>query len=149
MIVCPEERIRRSWQRLAVVWALYYFAAFTLGQIPQFVQRTIWMGAGLVAVATVPVLWRHVRLRDLPREGVLLICFSLWAMLGGVFVSDAAMFRLFLKLVLELTMIVTVLSLVMERSGSMQWLYLAYFGVAIFRVVYGQGPISFDRIADT
>jgi len=37
MIVCPEERIRRSWQRLAVVWALYYFAAFTLGQIPQFV----------------------------------------------------------------------------------------------------------------
>lgn len=149
MIVCPEERIRRSWQRLAIVWALYYFAAFTLGQIPQFVQRTIWMGAGLVAVATVPVLWRHVRLRDLPREGVLLICFSLWAMLGGVFVSDAAMFRLFLKLVLELTMIVTVLSLVMERSGSMQWLYLAYFGVAIFRVVYGQGPISFDRIADT
>ncbi|NCC92421.1 MAG: hypothetical protein EOM10_03930, partial [Opitutae bacterium] len=46
-------------------------------------------------------------------------------------------------------MIVTVLSLVMERSGSMHWLYLAYFGVAIFRVVYGQGPISFDRIADT
>ena len=60
MRMSPEERIRRSWQRLAVVWALYYFAAFTLGQIPQFVQRTIWMGAALVGVATVPVLWRHI-----------------------------------------------------------------------------------------
>ena len=145
----PEEKKARAWRRLACVWGLYYFVAFTWGQIPQYVQQTIWLGAALVGLVTVPVFWRQIRRQDLPRESTRLMLFVLWALLGVVFVKDMVMFRLFLKLVLELTLVVTALSLIIERSGGMHWLYLALIGVGIFRVFYGEGSISIDRIADT
>ena len=144
-----EEKNDRVWRRLAMIWALYYFVAFTWGQIPQYVQKTIWFGAALVGIATVPVFWRHIRRRDLPPESTRLLFFVAWAMLGVVFVQDVAMFRLFLKLILELTLVVTAFSVIIGRSGGMHWLYLALVGVAVFRVFYNEGPINFDRIADT
>lgn len=49
---CPNDPGERKWSQLAMVWALYFLLAFTVGQIPQFVQRTIWIGAGLVGLAT-------------------------------------------------------------------------------------------------
>lgn len=132
-----------------MVWALYYLVTFTLGSIPAYMQRTIWMGAGIVGLFTVPVFWRHIRLRSIPREGRLLVLFSLWAMGGRYWATDQAMFQLFMKLVLELTVVVIAVAVIVGRSGSMHWFYLAYWGVAIFRVVYGEGAISMERIADT
>lgn len=149
MPLSPEEKSKRAWSRLTLVWALYYFFAFTLGQIPQYMRQTIWLGAGLVGVATVPMFWRHIRLRHIPREGVFLVLFVLWAMTGLFVITDWAMFSLFLKLVLELTLVVMAVSMILERSGEMKWFYWAYLGVAVFRVLHGEGPISLDRIADT
>lgn len=145
----PEEKKARAWRRLAFVWGFYYFIAFTWGQIPQYIQKIIWIGATLVGVVTIPVFWRQIRLRDFSRESVHLLLFVLWALLGVFIVKDVAMFRLFLKLILELTLVVAALSLIIERSGEMRWMYLALIGVALFRVFHGEGPVSFDRIADT
>ena len=145
----PEEKKTRAWRRLALVWGGYYFIAFTWGQIPQYIQKIIWIGATLVGVFTIPVFWRQIRRRDFPRESVHLLLFVLWSLLGVLFVTDMAMFQLFMKLILELTIVVSAFSLIIERSGEMRWMYLALVGVAVFRVFYGEGPITFDRIADT
>lgn len=144
-----KDAVTRAWMRLSFIWALYYFAAFTLGNIPEFMQKTIWTGAGMVGLFTVPVFWRHFRPREIPREGVLLILFTLWAVAGMFMVTDFVMFHLFLKLVIELTVVVIGVSVIVGRSGGMAWFYLAYLGVAVFRVVTGGDVISLERIADT
>lgn len=147
MPVAFETKEARKWSRLAWVWALYYLVAFTLGQIPQFMQQTIWLGAGLVGLCTIPVFWRRVRWRDAPREGWLLVGFALWALTGLFTAGDMEMFLLFLKLILELASIVMLVSIILERSGSMRWFYVAFLGVAALRIFSADAPISVERIA--
>jgi len=149
MPLAREEKERRMWSRLAMVWALYYFLAFTLGNIPQYMQKTIWFGASLVGLATIRVFWRRVRLRQVPREGWLLVFFALWTLTGFLSVSDMPIFMRFLKLILELASIVTLVSIVLEYSGDARWFYLAFVGVAVVRILTADEPISVERIADT
>ena len=144
----PEDA-PRSWLRLAMIWALYYLVSFTLGQNPQYMQRTIWYGASLVGLFTLPVFGKYVRLRHLPQEGVLLVLFFLWALLGGVVAVNQALFARHLKLVFEFVMIVIFVSVILKYSGAAKWFYFAYFGVAVLRVVFGEDPISIDQIAST
>lgn len=35
----------QKWSRLAMIWSIYYFAAWTLGQDARFMQKVIWLGA--------------------------------------------------------------------------------------------------------
>jgi len=145
----PPNREQRTWSRLTMVWAFYYFLAFTLGNVPEYMQKTIWFGASLVGLATVPVFWRHVRLRHLPREGGLLAIFWLWTLTGFIIATDLDLFSRYLKLIAELTVVVTLLATVLGRSGEARWFYLAFLGVAIVRVFTVGEPISVERIADT
>ena len=147
-LAVPENAERR-WSRLAMIWALYYLAAFTLGNIPQYMQKTIWFGAGGVGLFTVPVFWKYVRFRHLPREGVLLGLFVLWALTGIFVATDMVLFVRFLKLMLELTIIVTSVSLILEHSGQAKWMYLAFLGVAVLRVLFGESPVGMGQITQT
>lgn len=142
-------RLERKWTRLAVVWALYYFLAWTLGQDPRFTRQIIWFGAGLVGVFTVPLFARHVRWRDLPREGVLLGLFVLWGLTGLFVATDLTLFSRCLKLTAELALIVIAVSIILKNSGAGHWFFLAYLGVAAVRVFYGAEPVSMERITDT
>ena len=144
-----QAKIMRRWTFLTMAWALYYFLAFTLGGIPAFMSQTIWGGAALVGLVTVPVFMRRVRVRDIPREGVHLILFLLWTLVGWFYVTDMALFMRFLKLVGMLVLIVIAVSIILRNSGGVKWFYLAYLGVAVFRVLYGEGPVDMERIADT
>ena len=141
--------VARRWSRLAMVWALYYLACFTLGQNPKYMQKTIWIGAGLVGLATVPLFWKHVRFRHLPREGVFLGLFWLWTLTGFMYATNMAMFTRYLQLVFELMMIVIFVSLILKHSGAAKWFYFAYLGVAILQVFYGAEPISMEQITQT
>lgn len=142
----PNDLTRR-WSRLAMVWALYYVVSFTLGQNPHYMQNTIWLGAGGVGLFTVPLFWKHIRLRHLPREGVLLGLFLLWALTGGLIVTDMAMFTRYLKLLFELMMIVIFVSLILKNSGAAKWFFLAYLSVAVLRVFYGNDPINMEQLS--
>ncbi len=145
----PHERIEREWKRLALIWGIYYLVSFTLGQNPAYMQLTIWAGTALVGLFTLPVFLKRVRKRDVPQECFLLGGFLVWALLGGFFVENAALYVRHLKMVFEFWMILLFVSVILERSGGVHWFYLAFVGVAVLRIVSGEDPISFTRIADT
>lgn len=149
MNLAPADRIGRSWSRLSMLWALYYLVIFTLGQIPQFEQKTIWLGAALVGLFSAPIFLRHVRGRHVPREGILLALFLLWSLTGLVVASDLALFTRYFKLVGMLALIVIFVSLILRNSGEAKWFYLAFLGVAVFRVVFWEEPISMEQITQT
>ena len=146
---CPNDPGERKWSQLAMVWALYFLLAFTVGQIPQFVQRTIWIGAGLVGLATVPMFGKYVRLRQIPREGTFLVCFLLWAAAGMFVATDMVLFTRHLKLVVEFVLIVISVALILERSGAAKWFYLALLVAGVVRIFSGENPISMDQIIQT
>lgn len=143
------ENAPRTWSRLALIWALYYLAAFTLGQNPQYMQQTIWLGAGLVGLFTLPVFGRFIRFRHVPREGILLLLFLLWTVPGGMGVANPTLFARHFQMLFEFTMIVIFVSVILKYSGASKWFFLAYFGVAILRVIFGEEPISIEHIAST
>lgn len=143
------QRTERLWARLAGLWALYYLAIFTLGTNPQYMQKTIWMGMGLVGLFTGPLFMRHVRFRHIPREGVLLILFWVWALAGWFFATEMTLFVRYMKLVMELVLITISVSLILERSGGAKWFYAAFLAVAVQQVVFGENPIGMDQIASS
>ena len=140
-------KIARRWSWLAVIVALYYLATFTLGNNPAYMQKTIWIGALLVGLALAPMVGRHVRFRDIPREGVFLALFWLWTLTGFFVATEMGIYMRYLKLVLILTLIVTFIGLILKYSGSAKWFYIALLGAGILRLVYGDAPISMEHIA--
>lgn len=145
-MITPE-RMERKWSRLAMVWALYYLAAYTLGKNPQYMRTTIWLGGSLVALVTIPMFWRHIRLRQLPREGVLLGLFLLWTLTGLFVVKDQALFERFLKLITELILLVVCISWILKYSGAVKWFHLAFLGVAVLQIFSSSDPIGMDAIS--
>ena len=142
-------RTERKWSRLAMIWSLYYFAAWTLGQDDRFTQKVIWLGAAFVGLFTVPMFVRHARIRDIPQEGILLGVFILWSLTGLFEATNLTLFTYYLKLLSELALIVSAVSVILKHSGAAKWLYLAFWGVAVVRVFYGSEPVSMERIIDT
>ena len=128
---------------------LYYLIAFALSMNPAYTQKAIWLGAGLVGLAALPLFWRHIRLRHIPQEGFLLALFTLWASAGIFFVSDLEMFMRFLQRMMELTATVIFTSLILKNSGAAKWLYLAFLGLAVLSIFYSSEPVSMERIART
>lgn len=147
--IIEPARLERKWSRLALIWSFYYFAAWTLGQDDRFTQKVIWLGAAFVGVFTVPMFVRHARIRDLPREGVLLGLFILWSLTGLFEATNLTLFTYYLKLLSELALIVLAVSVILKHSGAGKWFYLAFWGVAVVRVFYGSEPVSMERIIDT
>ena len=144
-----QNKAARAWSRLAMIWGGYYLVSFTLGQNPAYMQLTIWVGTALVGLFTLPVFLRRVRLRDVPRECFLLGGFFVWALPGGFFAENMTMFARHLKMVFEFAMLLLFVSVILKNSGGVKWFYLAFVGVAVLRIVSGEDPISFARIADT
>lgn len=144
-----SDRAERRWSRLAMVWSFYYFAAWTLGQDDRFTQKVIWFGAAFVGLFTVPMFVKYARIRDVPREGVLLGLFILWALTGLFEATNLLLFTYYLKLLTELALIVLAVSVILKHSGAAKWFYLAFWGVAVVRVFYGSEPVSMERIIDT
>lgn len=132
-----------------MIWSIYYFFAWTLGQDARFMQKIIWFGAAGVGVFTVPLFAKYIRFKDLPREGVLLGVFVLWTLTGLFVVTDVALFTYYLKLLIELTLIVLAVSVILEYSGAANWFYLAFWGVGVMRVLYGSEPVSMEHIIGT
>lgn len=66
----------RKWSRLAMIWSIYYFFAWTLGQDARFMQKIIWFGAAGVGVFTVPLFAKYIRFKDLPERGCCSGCSS-------------------------------------------------------------------------
>lgn len=145
----PSDPTERKWAKLSMVWALYFLLAFTLGQIPQFVQKTIWIGAGFVGLATVPMFGKYVRLRQIPQEGMFLVFFLLWAAAGMIVATDMVLFTRNLKLVTEFVLIVISVALILERSGAATWFYLALLLAGVVRILSGENPIGMDQIIQT
>lgn len=145
----PHERIEREWKRLALIWGIYYLVSFTLGQNPAYMQLTIWAGTALVGLFTLPVFLKRVRMPDVPREWFLLAGFFLWALVGGLFAVNMALYARHLKMVFEFVMILLLVSVILKYSGGVKWFYLAFIGVAVLRIASGEDPISLTRIADT
>ncbi len=139
----------RKWSRLAAIWSIYYFTAWTLGQNDRYTWSIIWLGAAAVGLFTVPLFAKYIRFRDLPREGVLLGAFVLWALTGLFVATDMTMFSRCLKLMIELSLIVLAVSVILKYSGAAKWLYLAFWGVGVVRVLYGSEPVSMERITGT
>jgi O-antigen ligase len=139
----------QKWSRLAMIWSIYYFAAWTLGQDARFMQKVIWLGAAGVGLFTVPLFAKYIRFKDLPREGVLLGLFILWALTGLFVVTDVGLFTYYLKLLTELMLIVLAVSVILKYSGAAKWFYLAFWGVGVVRVLYGSEPVSMERITGT
>lgn len=145
-----SEKTAFHWSLLAMVWSLYYVAVFTVSNYPQYLQKTIWYGGGLATLVTLPLFWRHVTLRQIPREAILLTLFTLWAGGTGItFVTDMALFSRTLKLMAEFAFVVLFVSVILKFSGAAKWFYLAFLSVAVIQVIGGSDPISVDRIADT
>lgn len=149
MSMFAAARQMRVWTRLAMMWGLYYLLIFTLGINPRFMQQTIWIGAAVVVLSTVPVVLRHVRFRDVPREDKWLWLFFGWSLTGVFSATDMAEFGRFAQLVFEFAMVVTLVSLVLKYSGASRWLFGAYLGVALFRVLTGDIPIGLEQLEQT
>lgn len=145
----PQNKAARAWSRLAMIWGGYYLVSFTLGQNPAYMQLTIWVGTALVGLFTLPVFLRRVRFRHLPREGILLLLFLLWTLPGGLAAANSALFARHFQMVFEFALIVLFVSVILKYSGASKWFFMAYFGVAVLRVFYGEEPISLEHIAST
>lgn len=129
-VMAPGEE--RSWKRLALLWAAYYLAIYSIGQNEYYVQKVIWMGAALVGVASLPTLFRNRGWIEWPREGLLLLGFSLWAMAGFFFAPNRDLFANYLRQIFELALIVLFVSVILKYSGSTRWFFLAFLGVALY-----------------
>lgn len=136
----------RRWWRLAILWSLYYLLMFTVGLKPQYTQVTIWWGGAIVGLLTLPSVWRYVRFRDIPREGLLLGGFFLWALTGIFVARDMAKFRRFIQLIFEFVLVFNAVALILKNSGGFKWLFLAFVGAAAYRIVNVGVPIGVDQL---
>lgn len=139
----------RRWSRLAILWSLYYLLMFTIGFKSQYTQLTIWLGGAIAGLLTLPSLWRYVRFRDVPREGLLLGGFFLWALTGVLVARDMDKFRRFIQLIFEFVLVFNVVALILKNSGGSKWLFLAFVGAAAFRIVNVGAPIGVDQLVAT
>ena len=139
----------RRWRRLAILWSLYYLLMFTVGLKPQYTQLTIWWGGALVGLLTLPTIWRQVRFKDVPLEGLLLGGFFLWALTGIFVARDMAKFQRFIQLIFEFVLVFNAVALILKNSGGFKWLFLAFVGAAAYRIVNVGAPIGIDQLIST
>ena len=144
-----QNNLHRKWSQLAMIWSVYYLLAYTLGQIPVYMQPTIWFGAAAVGLITFPVFWKHVRLRQLPREVRSLAFFTVWILLGLSVVVNVPLFVSNLKIVVEVVLMVMFISVIIKYSGESRWFYLAFLGVGVWRVFNGDTQIGLDQLEYT
>ena len=138
------KRLEKAWDRLTLAWAAYFLAIFTVGTIPAYKALVLWGGGALVGVRTFWMIVRHVRFNQIPRETLLLVCFCGWSFLGVVMATDMAMFSRVIKLTLEMAAIVFFVGTVLMHSGKVQWFYVAFLGVAVWRTLNASQLLSGD-----
>jgi len=136
----------RRWRRLAWVWAAYYLAIYSIGQNENYVQNVIWMGAALVGAASLPTLFRNRGRIEWPREGFLLLGFSLWSMVGYFFAPNRDLFANYLRQIVELALIVLFVSVILKYSGGTRWFFLAFLGVALFSVLTQSQGVGMEQL---
>lgn len=137
---------RTRWAKLAIVWAVYYLAIYSIGSIGAYTQRVIWGGALVVGCMTLPAFALSRRRPGIPAEGVLLLLFSLWAAAGFFIADNRAIFMVYLRQIAELALIVLFVSMVLQRSEGAKWFYWAYLGVALYSLYFQDEMISVDQL---
>lgn len=143
----PITGAERIWTSLGMAWALYYLACLTVGNIPQYTQKIIWIGAVVVGALTLFTFWNRVPFHRLPQEGVWLAMFTLWGVVTGFpFAHDMELYMRFSKLMLELTLIVIFVSVILKYTGNAKWFYFAYLSVAVWFVLAGEEAVGMDQL---
>lgn len=123
---------------IVILWAIYFFAAFTLGNRSIYTQPIIWIGGMVVGIATVIVFIRNkLHPQNIPRECYILGLFWFWSLIGGFFAEDMDMFMNNLKLVFELVVLSFTLAVVLKYSGKGGVILGAFLGIAAWRMLMG------------
>lgn len=143
-MMAPSET--RRWMRLAMLWAAYYLAIYSIGQNEYYAQKVIWMGAALVGAASLPALIRNRGRIEWPREGLLLLGFSLWSMAGYFFAPNRDLFANYLRQIGELALIVLFVSVILKYSGGTRWFFLAFLGVALYSVFSQSEVVGLEQL---
>lgn len=143
-LAAPREE--RRWKRLAMLWAIYYLAIYSIGQDENYVLKVIWMGAALVGMVSLPTLIRNWRRIAWPMEGFLLLGFSLWSLTGYFIASNQDMFANYLRQIVELSLIVMFVSVIIKYSGGTQWFFWAFWGVALYSMLFQRDLIGVDQL---
>jgi hypothetical protein len=131
---------------MALLWALYYLAIFTVGRRPDQQQIIIWGGASCLSPAT---LYLFLRWKTaIPREILLLGALALWSCGGLLEVRDFVSFVFYLKQIIEMAFVVFGVSFALTRSGSMQWFYWAFLAAGVFNVLVGLGDMRMGALVE-
>lgn len=125
------------WGWLALAWGLYYFAVHSVGRYEQYTQKSIWLGGLAVGALTILTCQRH--LLRIPTEVKVLACLLLWILTGLPEVYSSQMFFYFVRLLVQLAVMILLMVPVMRRSGGDIWLYTAFLATAAFNVLLAPG----------
>jgi len=129
---------------LAILWPIYYFLAFTFGRYEGLTQVFMWGGLVIPAILTI-VLYIKTR-SPLPKEAVILAGFVVWCLSWIFFVEDLSAYLNYLRFLVQFLIITIAISLVIKKTGQMQWFFWALLGVVLFNVLIGLGGISQETI---
>jgi O-antigen ligase len=139
-------REERRWSRLAFWGGLYYLIVYAVASNSVYNRQIVWGGAALLGIIMTPLLAPHMRLSSLPREGLLLGLFLLWATTGFFVATEKQMLVRYLQLLSELTVIVIGISLILKYSGSVKWFHYAFLLAAVLAVFLLGQPIAMESL---
>ena len=122
-----------GWVALNTLWAAYYVGILTIGRYEGWTQPVIWIGAAIVIAATLRSL--ASRLATIPSETWRLGLFVVWALLGGFVMSDSAAYWYYVRLIVELLVVVATLGAVLRNGGAPAPMWWAYIIVAQFNTI--------------
>ncbi|MBN1879730.1 O-antigen ligase family protein [bacterium] len=143
-----EKQTKTRWTNLLILWSVYLFVVFTFAKTSHYRQGIIWGGAFVVVYKFFAVFQSYYKQYKLPTEGKLLLMFCLWSFTGVIYATDMVLFFQYYKYIIELTILVILISAIIKYSGDVKWFYIAFIGIAIFRVFYRIEDFGLDQITN-
>jgi O-antigen ligase len=125
---------QNAWSGLAVLWSIYCGSVLTIGRFQQWTRIVIWVGAAIVIAKTIPLLVQKTK--DIPTEASRMAAFTGWCLLGLLNVVDAGAYLNYLKLIVELLLLIVCFSTAIRNSETTDSLWWAFMVSAVFNVLY-------------
>lgn len=149
MIAAQPRSVHHVWFALSSLWGAWFVTIFlTSGQ--SFVQMVIWGGALLVGATTAMAMHRRFSLRRLPPEVQLLVVFFFWSLMGILFVNDYGLFVRYVRQIVQLILIVTLLSFVIAKSGAVKPIFASFIilgaGLPVLRVLGVESGMAMENL---